>query len=163
MIKQPPFYETLDLTLCGNMGRVHRLCREVVTIAVEPLGLTQCRWTTLVHINVLKEGTTQLELAHSLAIEMPSLTRTLKQLEESLLIVRKVDQKDKRSKRIYFTAQGRNVLITLQEKIANIKDQLYHGLNHEQLDMMAYGLVKIEENAKTYIKQSTNHGNIHDT
>ena len=163
MTKQLPFYETLDLTLCGNMGRVHRLCREVVTIAVEPLGLTQSRWTTLVHVNMRQEGVTQLELAHSLGIEMPSLTRTPKQLEESLLIVRKVDQQDKRSKRIYFTEQGRNVLNTLQEKIADIKDQLYHGLSHEQLDIMAYGLVKMEENAKKSIIQSTIDENLNDT
>lgn len=41
MSSTPPFHETLDLTLCGSMGRVHRLCRDAVTLAVEPLGLTQ--------------------------------------------------------------------------------------------------------------------------
>mgnify|MGYP006133867971 FL=1 len=98
-----PFHETLDLTVIGNMGRVHRLCREAVTIAVEPLGLTQSRWTALMHISMRGEGLTQLELANSLGIEMPSLTRTLKQLEEQSLIVRRVDKHDKRSKRLYFT------------------------------------------------------------
>ena len=101
MTKQVPYYESLNLTLCGNMGRVHRLCRDVVTIAVEPLGLTQSRWTALIHIHMLKEGVTQHQLAQSLGIEMPSLTRTLKQLEAQLLITRCVDEHDKRSKNIY--------------------------------------------------------------
>jgi len=158
-----PFHDTLDLTLCGNMGRVHRLCREVVTIAVEPLGLTQSRWTALVHINMLNEGVTQLELAHSLGIEMPSLTRTLKQLEALSLIIRRVDQQDKRSKKIYFTEQGRNVLYLLKEQITEIKNQLYKGLNHEQLDNMAHGLIKMAENAKDYINNQTNNKVNNDT
>lgn len=152
MSAELPFYETLDLTLCGNMGRVHRLCREVVTIAVEPLGLTQSRWTALMHINMLQEGVTQLALAHSLGIEMPSLTRTIKQLEEQLLITRCVDEHDKRSKKIYFTEQGRTILHSLKEKITDVKNQLYNGLSHEQLDTMAHGLIRMEQNAQNCIK-----------
>ena len=152
MSKPVPFHETLDLTLCGSMGRVHRLCREVVTVAVEPLGLTQSRWIALVHINMLKEGVTQQALTHSLGIEMPSLTRTLKQLEELFLITRQVDKHDKRSKKIYFTEQGRNILKAVEAQITDIKNQLYNGLNDEQLDAMAHGLIKMEDNAKNYIK-----------
>ncbi|WP_372761802.1 MarR family transcriptional regulator [Pseudoalteromonas sp.] len=160
MSNQIPFHETLALTLCGSMGRVHRLCREVVTIAVEPLGLTQSRWVALVHINMLNEGVTQQALAHSLGIEMPSLTRTLKQLEALMLITRQVDIHDKRSKKIYFTAQGRHILNDVNTLITDIKNQLYAGLNDEQLDVMAHGLVKMEANAKQYIeKQHTNKAN----
>ncbi|MGJ8581884.1 MAG: MarR family transcriptional regulator, partial [Psychromonas sp.] len=139
--------------LIGNMGRVHRLCREAVTHAVEPLGLTQSRWTTLMHINMLSEGVTQLEIAHSLAIEMPSLTRTLKQLEEQSLIIRCVDEQDKRSKKIYFTEQGRQVLSSLEEEINEITQQIYSGLSHQQLDAMAHTLINLEQNAQACIKQ----------
>ncbi|RBW42447.1 MarR family transcriptional regulator [Psychromonas sp. B3M02] len=153
MDKEVPFYETLDLTLIGSMGRVNRLCREAVTHAVEPLGLTQSRWTTLMHIKMLSEGVTQLEIAHSLSIEMPSLTRTLKQLEEQSLIIRCVDEQDKRSKKIYFTEQGRQILSTLQEEVDEITQQIYSGLNQQQLDAMAHTLIKLEQNAQTSIKQ----------
>ena len=154
MTKQVPYYESLNLTLCGNMGRVHRLCRDVVTIAVEPLGLTQSRWTALIHIHMLKEGVTQHQLAQSLGIEMPSLTRTLKQLEAQLLITRCVDEHDKRSKNIYFTAQGRKILHTLKEKIAEVKSQLYQGFTATQLDEMAQGLIKMENNAQSFIENN---------
>nr|WP_247664772.1 MarR family transcriptional regulator [Pseudoalteromonas sp. MMG010] len=143
----PPFHETLDLTIIGNMGRVHRLCRDVITTAVEPLGLTQSRWTALLHISMVGEGLTQLALANSLGIEMPSLTRTLKQLEHAKLITRQVASNDKRSKQIYFTKQGRSTLALLDEKVAALKSQLYSGLSHKQLDAMAYALINIEKNA----------------
>ncbi|MBE0379828.1 MarR family transcriptional regulator [Pseudoalteromonas prydzensis] len=143
-----PFHETLDLTLCGNMGRVHRLCREAITAAVEPLGLTQSRWIAMIHINHLSEGATQQQLAHSLGIEMPSLTRTVKQLEQQQLITRRVDEDDKRSRKIYFTEQGQQLLSTLKVLIVDVKLQLYAGLTTAQLDTMAYGLVQMEENAR---------------
>lgn len=142
------FHETLDLTLCGNMGRVHRLCREAITAAVEPLGLTQSRWIAMIHINHLSEGATQQQLAHSLGIEMPSLTRTVKQLEQQQLITRRVDEDDKRSRKIYFTEQGQQLLSTLKVLIVDVKQQLYAGLTTAQLDTMAYGLVQMEENAR---------------
>ncbi|MBE0455914.1 MULTISPECIES: MarR family transcriptional regulator [Pseudoalteromonas] len=147
-----PFHETLDLTLCGNMGRVHRLCREAITAAVEPLGLTQSRWIAMIHINHLSEGATQQQLAHSLGIEMPSLTRTVKQLEQQQLIIRRVDEDDKRSRKIYFTEQGQQLLSTLKVLIVDVKQQLYAGLTTEQLDTMAYGLVQMEENARRCLK-----------
>lgn len=144
-----PFHETLDLSLCGNMGRVHRLCREAVTAAVEPLGLTQSRWTAMIHINHLPDGATQQQLAHSLGIEMPSLTRTVKQLEQQQLITRCVDIDDKRSRKIYFTEQGQHLLTTLKVLITDVKQQLYAGLSTEQLDTMAHGLLQMEENARS--------------
>jgi MarR family transcriptional regulator for hemolysin len=151
MSAQKPFHETLDFTLVGKMGRVHWLCREAVTLTVEPLGLTQSRWLALMHINLIGEGVTQLALAQSLGIEMPSLTRTLKQLEEQSLISRQVDNNDKRSKKLYFTQDGRVVLNSLNEKIADVKQQFYAGLTHEQLDVMARALLQIEQNASDCI------------
>lgn len=82
---------------------------------------------------------------------MPSLTRTLKQLEELSLISRQVDNNDKRSKKLYFTQDGRVVLNSLNEKIADVKQQFYAGLTHEQLDAMACALLQIEQNASDCI------------
>lgn len=143
-----PFHETLDLSLCGSMGRVFRLCRDAVTLAVEPLGLTQSRWTAMIHIDHLQLGVTQQALATSLGIEMPSLTRTVKQLEQQAIIVRRVDEQDKRSRKIYFTEQGLQLLEALRGIMTEVKTQLYAGLTTAQLDTMAYGLVQMEENAR---------------
>ena len=152
MTLSPPFHETLDLSLCGSMGRVFRLCRDAVTLAVEPLGLTQSRWTAMIHIHHLKQGVTQQELANSLGIEMPSLTRTVKQLEQQAIIVRRVDIDDKRSRKIYFTEQGLLLLDALRDIMAEVKTQLYAELTTEQVDTMAYGLVQMEENARRCLK-----------
>ena len=142
-----PFHETLDLSLCGHLGRVHRICREAVSVAVAPLGFTQPRWTAMMHIHHLGEGCSQHELASSLGIEMPSLTRTLKQLEQQNIISRRVDDEDKRCRRVYFTEQGKADLACLKQCISEVKGQLYHELSDDQLNSLAHALVKLEQNA----------------
>lgn len=155
MTSSLPFHETLDLSLCGSMGRVFRLCRDAVTLAVEPLGLTQSRWTAMIHLHHLSEGATQHALAESLGIEMPSLTRTIKQLEQQEIITRQVDEHDKRSKKLYFTEQGIQLLSTLKVLMADIKQQLYADLTTEQLNTMALGLVQMQSNAERCIVKLT--------
>ncbi len=144
---------SFDLSISLQMGRVHRICREAVTAVVEPLGLTQSRWTALVHIDYLNEGVTQLELANSLGIEMPSLTRTLKQLEAQNLIVRRVGETDKRSKNIYFTQAGRDLINRLQMLLLDIKEKLYGSLSQQQMEIIANGLTEIEKNARGLINE----------
>ncbi|MEM0516479.1 MarR family transcriptional regulator [Pseudoalteromonas sp. YIC-827] len=148
-----PFHETLDLSLCGQLGRVHRICRQAISVAVEPLGFTQPRWTAMMYIQHLGEGCTQHELATNLGLEMPSLTRTLKQLEQSEIIERRVDSQDKRCRRLYFTEQGHQQMLLLRARIAEIKTQLYRNLSDEQLNGLAQGLIQLEENALNLIQE----------
>lgn len=73
------------MPLLGVMpGRVHRQWRTTTITSVKPLGITEARWTVLVHLSKLGEGCTQHALATDLGIEMPSLSRTLSQLDASI-------------------------------------------------------------------------------
>jgi len=142
-----PFHETLNLTMFGKMGRVHRLCRVAVSAAVQPLGLTESRWTAMVHLTNLGEGSTQQMLADSLGIEMPPVTRTLKHLEQAEIIERRVGEQDKRNRHLFFTDKGLALLEQLRKVIALTKQELYSGLNDDELDTAARVLVKMENNA----------------
>ena len=61
------------------------------------------------------------------------------------IIARKADAEDKRSKRLYFTEQGLQLLDTLQVIIADVKEHLYADLTTEQLDTMAHGLIQMDK------------------
>ena len=76
-----PLHLTLKPSMGASMGRVHRLWRSAINQAVGKLGMTEARWAVLMHLDEIGEGSTQQALATQLAIEMPSLTRTLDQLE----------------------------------------------------------------------------------
>ncbi|MBB1487525.1 MarR family winged helix-turn-helix transcriptional regulator [Oceanospirillum sediminis] len=146
-------YESLDLTLCAKLGRVHRICRQAVTKAVEPMGFTQPRWTAIMHIDFLGEGCSQQQLAQSLGIEMPSLTRTLQQLEQSRFIERRVDEQDKRSRNLYFTAAGSEQIECLKKVISQVRDSLYAGLTDDDLKAVDEALRIMEANAQRYCQQ----------
>ena len=75
------FSEPMPLQLIALFARTAQKCRRTVTESVAHLDLTESRWRVMIHMSLLGEGCTQQMVAESLEIEMPSLTRTIKQLE----------------------------------------------------------------------------------
>ena len=73
-----------ELSLAEQLGRLHRLWRTVADLELAPLGLTHPRWTALWKLSRLGGHLSQKTLAEALEIELPSLMRTLGQLEERL-------------------------------------------------------------------------------
>jgi len=141
------FSEPMPLHLIALFARTSRRCRKTVTKSVAHLDLTESRWRVMIHIALLGEGCTQQMLAESLEIEMPSLTRTIKQLETAGLIKRIVDKNDKRSRLLYFTPMGKGRMNDIESTLAALRDEVYAGISDEELNMMALCINKIEQNA----------------
>ncbi|TVU70607.1 MarR family winged helix-turn-helix transcriptional regulator [Cobetia crustatorum] len=147
-------HETIKPSLGGLVGRVHRVWRTAITIAVQPLGMTEARWTVMVHLDKLGEGCTQQMLASELGIEMPSLTRTLNQLEAQQLIRRGAHATDKRARCLWFTAAGRDCLQQVAERISRVRSELYVGFDDADLNQFAEMLLTLEANASVSIHRS---------
>jgi len=82
LIKMHKYIEQLTETSLGErLGRLHRLWRMVADNELAPLGLTHPRWTALWKLRRMGDHISQKQLAESLEIELPSLMRTLGQLE----------------------------------------------------------------------------------
>ncbi len=141
------FSEPMPLHLIALFARTSRTCRKTVSKSVAHLDLTESRWRVMIHMALLGEGCTQQILAESLEIEMPSLTRTIKQLETAGLIKRIVDDKDKRSRLLYFTPMGKGRMNDIESTLAALRDEVYAGISDEELNTMALCINKIEQNA----------------
>ena len=89
---------------------------------------------------------------------MPSLTRTLNQLQQQKLIERRSHATDRRVHCLWFTAQGRQRVQTLEEHIAKVREEIYHGLSHQQLDAFASVLLSMEGNVRTLLDKHTEEG-----
>ena len=139
-------------SLGGMLGRVHRQWRTAITKAVTPLGITEARWTVMVHLSKLGEGCTQGALAADLCIEMPSLSRTLSQLEAQRLIERRSVDGDRRARSLWFTPAGIDCLRELEARIESVRQHLYRGLSDERLNALADSLGIIESNARQLIR-----------
>lgn len=140
-----------DSELGLRLGHAHRLWRMVVDHTVAPLGLTQPRWTALVVLRYLGEGATQKRLAEALGIELPSLTRTLAQLEGQGLIVRRIPPGDRRVREVTFTAEGRRVLEALDERAAAVRTLLLDGVPADDREALHRALRRIEDNACAWL------------
>lgn len=141
--------KNIDRSRIGlRLGKVHRLWKMVVDEVVNSLGLSQPRWTLLVMLRELGDGSNQAQLADALGITMPSLTRTLNQLEAQGLILRRITQEDKRTKVVFFTGEGAEVLSRLDERADVARSALLESLGPDDLIHLDKVLDKVEINAE---------------
>jgi MarR family transcriptional regulator for hemolysin len=92
------------------------------------------------------EGSRQRDLAERLFIEGPTLTRHLDHLQARGLIERRPDPEDRRSTRIYSTAEGRRVLKSLWSVMEHAEGDLVAGLSNVQVEGLRVGLGTLLEN-----------------
>ncbi|WP_336367537.1 transcriptional regulator SlyA [Marinobacter sp. C2H3] len=136
-----------DAELGLQLAHVHRLWRSVISQTVAPLGLTPPRWTLLVMLRHLGNGTSQKRLADALSIELPSLTRTLGQLETQGLIARQLCNDDRRVREVTLTAAGQRVLADLDAHASEARARLLDGISSAERQHLSTLLDRIERNA----------------
>ena len=123
-----------ELHLAEQLGRLHRLWRTVADVELIPLGLTHPRWTALWKLLRLGDNVSQKVLADALEIELPSLMRTLGQLEEHGYVKRRCCDTDKRARIVSLTPQGTDILKQIETRIMQIRAELLNGISPQELN-----------------------------
>lgn len=90
---------------------------------LRPLGLSQGKWRTLIHLSQGGDKLTQKEIAERMGIEEPTLAGLLDRLQDGGWIVRRESPNDRRCKIVHLQPRSKAVL----EEIFNTA----HGLRHE--------------------------------
>lgn len=129
--------------------------RNAVDHYMSSLGLTQTRWIALLHLDRLGEGCSQKELADNIGIEQPSLLRTLNQLEESGLVVRKACAEDARRKTLWFTPQGRDLLKQVESMARAGRQKMLAGLDNEQRAALHDLLQQVINNGNQFFSEQS--------
>lgn len=88
----------------------------------------------------------QNALADPVLNDEPNITRMVQALEEQGLVVRTVDESDKRRKRIALSATGEQLMRDFLPQVAEIRRQVFAGIDDEQLEMMISMLHRIDDN-----------------
>ncbi|SIS42039.1 MarR family transcriptional regulator [Neptunomonas antarctica] len=135
------------------LGRVFRLWRSAISQSVKPMGMTEARWSVMMNLKILGEGTSQHRLAGELGIEMPSLTRTVNQLVELNLVERRAHPSDGRCQCLWFTETGHECLQTLTGCVDEVRSTLTQGISDEELDIVFAVLKKLEHNAANLLNK----------
>ncbi len=89
---------------------------------------------------------TQLELARSLGIEGPTLTRHLDGMEKAGLVVRRRDPSDRRAFQVELTEDGKELQGRLRRHVVAFDERLRSGFSAAQLDDLRAALAKLETN-----------------
>jgi MarR family transcriptional regulator for hemolysin len=93
---------------------------------LKPMGLSQAKWRTLMHLSAAPGPMTQTEIAAHLGIEEPTLVTLLHRLEDERWVARKNASHDRRCKTVHLAPRARRVI----EQI----DSAAFELRHELLD-----------------------------
>lgn len=148
-----------NLSLAEQLARVARQWKMVADKELAPLGLTHPRWTALWKLQRLGDNVSQKVLAEALEIELASLMRTLKQLEEQSLIVRHCCQHDKRARIVSLTDEGRALLKQMETRILQVRQSLLAGISDDELVKMSGILELIAGNALNALNAAPNNNN----
>ena len=108
-----PYATTIDVRdtcLCLHLQRAARAVARHFDELMRPAGLTSGQFSLLMSLN-RPEPPTIRAVAELLAMDRTTLTANLKPLERRGLVRIKIDQDDRRSRRLVLTAKGRAALL----------------------------------------------------
>ena len=91
---------------------------------LKPMGLSQAKWRTLLHLSRAERILTQAEIAALLGIEEPSLVTLLHRLEDAGWVRRENSPQDRRCKTVHLGRRAHRVI----DRINSTALQLRHEL-----------------------------------
>lgn len=130
---------------------VSRMRRKAIDMVLKPLGITGGQWWMLTYIS-LHKGLSQNQLAEELNMGKVSIGGLLDRLEASGLVERRVDQVDKRVKRVFLTPAGSSLVEEIRLTSAGVQEVALDGITIVELEHAIAALTKMEANLLEFIK-----------
>jgi MarR family transcriptional regulator for hemolysin len=100
-------------TIGPVLGGTARAWRLKLDERLKPMGLSQAKWRTLLHLSVAPGPLTQAEIAARLGIEEPTLVTLLHRLESGGWVTRRSSSYDRRCKMVHLGRRARRVIAQL--------------------------------------------------
>src|SRR5947209_8787161 len=95
---------------------------------LRPMGLSQAKWRTLLHLFISPVPPTQSEIAMRLGIEEPTLASLLQRLEKAGWVTRKNSPRDRRCKFVHLAPQAHRVITTISSTAEQLRHELMEGI-----------------------------------
>ena len=100
---------------------------------LKPMGLSQAKWRTLLHLSIASGQLTQAEIASRLGIEEPTLVTLLHRLERGGWVTRRNASHDRRCKTVHLGKRAHQVITRINAAAAKLRHELLDDIPPSQL------------------------------
>jgi MarR family transcriptional regulator, transcriptional regulator for hemolysin len=115
---------------------------------LKPMGLSQAKWRTLLHLSLAGDALTQAEIAERLGIEEPSLVTLLHRLENEDWIIRKASPHDRRCKMVLLGQRAQRVIAQINATAEKLRHELLADISATDLETSMKVLAHIQQRAE---------------
>jgi len=119
---------------------------------LKPMGLSQTKWRTLLHLSIAPDALTQKQIAARLGIEEPSLVTLLHRLEGDGWVTRRSAPYDRRCKLVRLGRRAQTVIAQINAAAAELRHELLADISRSELHTCIRVLSQIRAKA-----EQTNH------
>lgn len=115
---------------------------------LKPMGLSQAKWRTLLHLSIASDALTQKEIAQRLGIEEPSLVTLLHRLESEGWVKRESAEHDRRCKLVHLGRRAQSVIAQINAAAADLRHELTADIPAPQLKTCMQVLAQVQQRAE---------------
>jgi MarR family transcriptional regulator, transcriptional regulator for hemolysin len=109
------------------------------------LGLSHASGWALLQVGRLGDAVRQSDLAAELDMQGPSLVRLIDRLEADSLIMRRLDEADRRVNRIHLTEAGAALVGRIEQALRRIRHEMLDGIDDDALNAATRVLLRISQ------------------
>lgn len=138
-----------------SLSTTARLWRTKLDQRLRPLGLSQGKWTTLVHLARAGGPITQRELAARVGIEAPTLAGILHRLQSDGWIKRQESATDRRCKTVHLRQNSQPILEQIFSTARELRHEMLADIPADELQTC----MKVLEDIRTKARALPMHSN----
>lgn len=131
-----------------EIAKTHKSLKAKFQKVLKPHGLTVQQFEVMRTLKI-DTGKSAAQLVESIISDSSTMMVILKSLESKKLIIRKSHEKDLRTKRIYLTKKGQNLIEELMGFADRFNLQIQHCISIKELQIMKKILSKLYVFSKT--------------
>ena len=115
---------------------------------LRPMGMSQAKWRTLMHLWVARGMLTQAEIAARLGIEEPTLVTVLHRLESAGWIRRQGSVRDRRCKVVNLGRRAQRVIAKINAAAVELRRELLMDISNSELRTCMRVLERVHQRAE---------------
>ncbi len=127
------------------LGGTARAWRMKLDQRLKPMGLSQAKWRTLIHLSRAPEPLTQSQVAERTGIEEPTLVTLLHRLEKEGWVIRKSSARDRRCKTVHLQPRAKKVIEGINATALRLRHELIREIPAREMQICMRVLAQVRE------------------